>query len=78
MMDERADPLARVLTELPRLAPGEARAKRIHARCVGLYDAAREPERPAPGSGALVIGCLSVIYLVELTRLAARLSFWKP
>ncbi len=54
MIDERADPLVRVLTGLPRLTPGEARAKRIHARCAGLYDAAREPERPAPGRGALV------------------------
>jgi hypothetical protein len=77
MMDDRADPLVGVLGDLPRLAPAEARAERIHARCAGLYDAAREPERPAPRNGTLVLALLSVVYLFELTRLAARLSFWR-
>ena len=78
MIDDRVDPVVGVLSELPRLLPSEARSKRIHARCAGLYDAGREPERPAPRSGTFVLAFLSVIYLFELTRLAARLSFWKP
>ena len=78
MSDDKNDPLARVLGELPRLVPGEARSARIQARCAALYDAPPEPERPAAGRGVLIVGFLSVVYLVELTRFAARLSFWRP
>lgn len=78
MTDDKNDPLARVLGELPRLAPGEARSARIRGRCAALYDAPRETERPTPGRGTLLVGFLSVVYLVELTWFAARLSFWKP
>lgn len=78
MIHDRVDPVVGVLSELPRLTPSEARSARIQARCAGLYDAAREPERPAPRNGTLVLALLSVVYLFELTRLAARLSFWTP
>jgi hypothetical protein len=77
-MDDRVDPLVGVLSDLPRLAPSEARSKRIHARCAGLYKVASEPRPPAPKSGTLVLAFLSVIYLFEVTRLAVRLSFWGP
>ena len=76
-MDDRIDPLAEVLSDLQRLAPGDARARRIHERCAGLYKAASEPRPPAPKSGTLVLALVAVIYLFEVTRLAVRLSFWR-
>lgn len=77
MIDDRQDPLARVVTGLARLSPNEARAARVHARCARLYDATRNAEREPAKRGTWVVGVLSAIYLVELTKLAVRLSFWR-
>ena len=71
MMDDSVDPLVEVSGDLPRLAPSEARSKRIHARCAGLYKAAAEPRPAAPKSGTLVLASLAVMYLFEVTRLCA-------
>jgi hypothetical protein len=78
MMGDSVDPLVEVLSDLPRLAPSEARSKRIQARCADLYKSAGEPRRSAPKSGTLVLAFLAVMYLFEVTRLAVRLSFWRP
>ena len=75
MTEERPDSLERALAGLPKLSPGDARSKGIQARCGALYKAAREaPVSPPPRARLVILGVLSVLYLLELTRLAASLS----
>lgn len=78
MSADRNDPLAVVLGGLSRLTPSAPRAARIHARCARLYDAPRDPPPRPSRSGALVFGVLSLIYLGQLARVAARVTLGGP
>jgi hypothetical protein len=74
------DPILRDLTVIRQLAPDPARAERVRARCRAQLGGTRQSDRPATIAqrgrrivAPVLVGCVCVLYVLELVGTALRL-----
>ena len=72
-IDESSDPILRGVSRLPVLAPNEARAQRLRARCrARLSQPASAPRRQY---GPALLAGMGLLYLSAVVRDVLRLAF---